>query len=228
MSARTTAAVAKKVVAHTVASMSSSALSQAAAWNDNEADLRNVSSLMAWRDSCRDEVRDVLEGSALNHSEREKLLAAWVTTFDGEVYGVSDAADDIECAIETANDLLRLALDRLPGVADSGANAAIRGAKRFIDDIGAIARQLHATGGAANSTPNNIGVDRNGWMPVATGATPDSNRDVLVWNTAEQQPTAAFYCTDENCWFSKYDGLRLGNDVVTHWQEIQAPEGVTK
>lgn len=226
MSARATATAAAKVAAPTVGSLSASALSQATAWNKNEDDLRNVASLMAWRDNCRDEVRDVLESSALTHSEREELLAAWVTTFDGEVYGVSDAADGIECAIETANDLLRLALDQLPGAADSGANAAIRGAKRFIDDIGAIAKQLHATGGTAISTASNTGIDRNGWMPVAADATPDSNRDVLVWNTAEQQPTAAFYCADEICWFSKYDGLRLNDGVVTHWREIQAPEGV--
>jgi len=68
--------------------------------------------------------------------------------------------------------------------------------------------------------------DLYGWIPVGASATPDSVRDVLVWNTVEQQPMAAFFDDEENCWFSKYDGHQLEDGSVTHWREIQMPEGV--
>lgn len=57
---------------------------------------------------------------------------------------IDDAMDDIECAIETVNSLLRLALDQLAGVTDNHADAAIRGAERFISDISSIAERLHS------------------------------------------------------------------------------------
>lgn len=138
---------------------------------------------------------------------------------------IRDAADDIECAIGTANGLLRLALNELQSVTDTHADSAIRGAKRFINDIKDIAHRLH-TCGAVGAPTTSAGVDRRGWTLVMVGAKPDSNRDVLVWDSAEQQPTAAFFDGDENCWFSKYDGHRLDGGAVTHWREIQAPEGV--
>lgn len=65
---------------------------------------------------------------------------------------VDTAADDIECAAEVINDLLRLALDQLVSLPDCRAAAAIRGARRFVDDIKAVAQRLHQvgeTGGAA-------------------------------------------------------------------------------
>jgi len=67
---------------------------------------------------------------------------------------VNDAIDDIECAIATINDLLRLALDDLQLDTETRAGSAIRGAKRFIDDIGLVAVRLSAetgygSGGAA-------------------------------------------------------------------------------
>lgn len=61
---------------------------------------------------------------------------------------VSDAADEIQCAISTVNDLLRLALDDLVSVPDTRADSAIRGAQRFLDDIGGIAARLHELSGA--------------------------------------------------------------------------------
>lgn len=70
------------------------------------------------------------------------------------------------------------------------------------------------------------GVDRHGWMPVASGVMPDTNRDVLVWNCLEAQPGAAFFDAEENLWFSKWDGKQLDDGAVTHWREIQMPEGV--
>ena len=59
---------------------------------------------------------------------------------------VDTAADDIECAIEVINDLLRLALDQLVSIPDCRADAAIRGARRFLDDIKVIAGRLHSVG----------------------------------------------------------------------------------
>jgi|SRR5471032_309017 len=134
MNARTNA------TAPSIESLRELALSQAAAWNNNEAGLRDNWNLMGWRDNCRDDVRDGMgvEGKRISN----ELLAAWVSTFDGEVFGVSDAVDDIECAIATVNDLLRLALDALQNDTETHAGSAIRGAKRFIDDIGEVAARL--------------------------------------------------------------------------------------
>lgn len=154
------------------------------------------------------------------HHERAAAIAAatvapanWANAFDGAAYSASDAADDIECAIETINGLLRLALDQLAGVTNTQADAAIRGAKRFIDDIGGIAHQLHSSAGLRRAA---------GWMAVDVG-TPNSNRDVLAWDGVDQIPCPAFYDAEESCWFSKHDGSRFDDGVVTHWREIQAP-----
>ena len=70
------------------------------------------------------------------------------------------------------------------------------------------------------------GADRHGWLKALFGTTPDSDRDVLVWHGAEGIPMPAFYDEDENCWFSKVDGCRFDDGTVTHWQEINAPEGL--
>ncbi|MFS2007940.1 hypothetical protein ACEN9F_30470 [Duganella sp. CT11-25] len=70
-----------------------------------------------------------------------------------------------------------------------------------------------------------IGADGCGWLKAMLGATPDSDRDVLVWHGADQMPLPAFYAVAESCWFSKYDGSQLDDGAVTHWREIQAPQG---
>lgn len=150
MSAKSTPPVNAKVSATTIGELRALALSQAAAWNTNEAGLRDNGNLMSWRDNCRDDVRDNMgvDGKTLDG----ELLRAWVSAFDGAVYDASDLADDIQCKIEVVNDLLRLALDQLVSLPDCRADAAIRGARRFIDDIKAIAERLHQvgeTGGAS-------------------------------------------------------------------------------
>ncbi|MYN45938.1 hypothetical protein GTP23_12855 [Pseudoduganella sp. FT93W] len=73
---------------------------------------------------------------------------------------------------------------------------------------------------------NRQGVDGLGWTKLGPGAEPNSNRDVLVWNTLEFQPHAAFFDSEERMWFCKLDGLPIENGAVSHWMEIQAPEGV--
>lgn len=70
------------------------------------------------------------------------------------------------------------------------------------------------------------GPDRNGWTPVTAGGMPGTTRDVLVWHGDDQMPLPAFYDDDEGSWFSKFDGCQFDDGIVTHWREIQAPEGV--
>ena len=68
--------------------------------------------------------------------------------------------------------------------------------------------------------------DRHGWLKALFGTTPDSDRDVLAWHAPDHMPLPAFYAEDEDCWFSKVDGVQFDDGVITHWQEINAPEGV--
>ena len=70
------------------------------------------------------------------------------------------------------------------------------------------------------------GADRHGWMKALFGTTPDSDRDVLVWDAVDGIPMPAFFDEDENSWFSKVNGRQFDDGAVTHWREIQAPEGV--
>lgn len=193
----------------TVDSVRAMALRRAAAWNENQDQLRDNAPLTSWRDNCRDEVRDDVAGT----EGAAAVLSSWEQAFDGAIYGVSDAADDIECAVVTVNDLLRLALDQLADVTNTRADAAIRGAKRFVDDIRAIALQLHSPAGPRD----------DGWNAASTA--PDSDRDVLAWDGVDQLPTPAFYASEEGCWISKIDGTKFAEGVVTHWREIQAPAG---
>ncbi|MYM39174.1 hypothetical protein [Duganella qianjiadongensis] len=132
---------------------------------------------------------------------------------------VQDAVDDIECAIYDVNGLLRIALDKLLSDEsnESRAASAIRGAQRFIDDVSQIAERLYDVHSTSGSVCN--------WIEVSSGNLPGSERDVLVWSTTEFQPHAAFYDLEEKCWFSKYDGHRLEDGSVSHWCEIQIPQG---
>lgn len=127
--------------APTVESMCFRAAKQAQEWNDNVAGLRDVAPLLDWRDNCRDEIRDELDGLA----ERHDLLGAWSRAFDdtvGEEIAalrgtISDGRDIIDCAIAVIRDLLRLAINE--GVRFEGAgniaNAPLRAAQRYLDDI---------------------------------------------------------------------------------------------
>lgn len=69
------------------------------------------------------------------------------------------------------------------------------------------------------------GVGHFGWESAASGSMPTTNRDVLVWNALEYQPQAAFFDSEEGQWFCKLDGLKIEDGAVTHWCEIQIPEG---
>jgi len=71
------------------------------------------------------------------------------------------------------------------------------------------------------------GADRHGWIKVAAGALPDTDRDVQAWDGVDEMSIPAFYAADENRWFSKCDGEQFDKGRITHWREVQAPEGVS-
>ena len=117
----------------------------AAIWNSNEDDLRATTTLLEWRDNCRDEIRDEILADIDGSASHDRLLATWAETFDGATGGelaalrstVSDGRDEVNCAVDTAAHLLRLAIDE--GIqfepAGNRANSAIRAATRYLDDI---------------------------------------------------------------------------------------------
>lgn len=118
----------------------------AAVWNSNEDDLRATTTLLEWRDNCRDEIRDEILVEIEGTASHDRLLAAWADTFDGATgveltalrAAVSESRDEVDCAVDTAAHLLRLAIDE--GIqfepAGNRANSAIRAAMRYLDDIG--------------------------------------------------------------------------------------------
>lgn len=147
----------------TLQSASFRAAQSAATWNRNDEDLRATTTLLQWRDNCRDEIRDEILAEIEGCGAQDALLAAWEKTFDcatgGELAGlrstVSEARGEVDCAVEVARDLLRLAIDAGIQFDSQGnrANAAIRAAMRYLEDIG---KAMHfidgwtvAEGGAA-------------------------------------------------------------------------------
>jgi hypothetical protein len=68
-----------------------------------------------------------------------------VSKSTSNLHAIRDAADNIQCAVSNVNGLLRLALNELQSD-DTHADSAIRGAKRFIDDINDIAERLYSLG----------------------------------------------------------------------------------
>ena len=135
----------------------------AAIWNSNEDDLRATTTLLEWRDNCRDEIRDEILTEIEGSITQDPLLSAWAETFDGATGGelaalrsrASDGRDDVDCSVDTACDLLRLAIGEGIRFEPQGnrANAAIRAAMRYLDDIGKVMGfidgQIPADGGAA-------------------------------------------------------------------------------
>jgi hypothetical protein len=67
-------------------------------------------------------------------------------------------------------------------------------------------------------------VDAHGWAKVLLGA-PDSDRNVLVWDSIDAIPVTAYFEEDEKSWYGIGGGRDL-TEAVTHWREIEAPEGV--
>lgn len=62
----------------TIKAQRESARIQAAAWNENEAGLRDTSTLIEWRDNCRDELIERLIGT----QKSSAILEAWTKEFD--------------------------------------------------------------------------------------------------------------------------------------------------
>lgn len=56
---------------------------------------------------------------------------------------VSDAADDLSCTVETAKDLLALALKELEADTTTRAGSAIRGARAFLFQLDDMVARLH-------------------------------------------------------------------------------------
>lgn len=118
----------------------------AAVWNRNEDDLRATTTLLQWRDNCRDEIRDEILTEITGVTANDMLLNAWTNTFD-------DATDDelaalratvsgercnVDCAVTIACELLFLAINEGIRFEPEGnrANTLIRAAMRYLDDIG--------------------------------------------------------------------------------------------
>nr|WP_315400339.1 hypothetical protein [uncultured Duganella sp.] len=57
---------------------------------------------------------------------------------------VADAADDLSCTVETAKDLLSLALKELEADTTTRAGSAIRGAKLFMVQLDDMVARLHS------------------------------------------------------------------------------------
>lgn len=130
----------------TLESVRRHATKAAASWNNNDADLRETTLLLEWRDNCRDEIRNEILAEIEGSHGQDLLLNAWAKTFDGATGGelaklrstISDGRDDIDCAIEVIRDLLCLAINEGVRFEDAGniANAPLRAAMRYLDDIG--------------------------------------------------------------------------------------------
>lgn len=143
----------------TIESMRLLGAKQAGVWVNNIEEMRDLSPLMPWRDNCRDEIRDELDGLA----ERHDLLGVWSRAFDDKVDEelaalcgtISDSRDDIDCAIAVIRDLLRLAINEGVRFEPAGniANAPLHAATRYLDDIAKSAAfiddQIAEKGGAA-------------------------------------------------------------------------------
>lgn len=139
------------------------AAQSAAVWNRNDEDLRATTTLLQWRDNCRDEIRNEILAEIEGSHGQDLLLNAWAKTFDCATGGklaalrstISDSRDEIGCAAAVARDLLRLAIDAGIQFEPQGnrANAAIRAAMRYLDDIAKSAAFIDgwtvAEGGAA-------------------------------------------------------------------------------
>lgn len=107
---------------------------------------------------------------------------------------------------------------------DGEADITLWMAQQLCDELGGTLRGMTQDRGGIDQAV--AGADRRGWIKVLPGAKPDSNRDVLAWDHVDQMPLPAFYAEEEECWFSKYDGCKIKAGVVTHWRELEAPEGV--
>lgn len=129
----------------TLQSVSFRAAQSAAAWNRNDEDLRTTTTLLQWRDNCRDEIRDEILAKIEGCGAQDPLLTAWEKTFDGATGGelaelrstISDRRENIDCAIEMMHDLLHLAINEGVLFEPEGniANAPLRAAMRYLDDI---------------------------------------------------------------------------------------------
>lgn len=135
------------------------ATASAASWNSNEEDLRATTTLLQWRDNCRDEIRDDVLAKIEGCGAQDPLLAAWEKTFDGATSGlldtIADATTDIGIATTSMRDLAALALaecsleDARAGKAKTLLYALLRCVEDINDLTAWIRRDAAAQGGAA-------------------------------------------------------------------------------
>ncbi len=131
----------------------------AAIWNSNEDDLHATTTLLEWRDNCRDEIRDEILAEIEGTTSHDRLLAAWAKTFDGATRGlldtIEDASTDIFLATTSIHDLAALALAEcsLEGARVGKAKTLLYALLRCVEDINEliawIRRDAAAQGAAA-------------------------------------------------------------------------------
>ena len=129
-----------KAPAITQTSMRASGAKSAACWHDNEDELQDTTTLVAWRAECYADTVRAFEGS-INFMG---LLAAWEYGFDHlPDRDEGDIVDDINAASGILRDLLKLALGQCVAAGNVGkAESALRAANRYIDDIDALASEF--------------------------------------------------------------------------------------
>jgi len=142
---------------------------------------------------------------------------------------MTSRAGDIEGAMENIAVLMDSIYQQVDGAdwtndeeakyGSSAINCFTTCIERYLELITQAAADIHTLGSTVKPQ------DTSGWIPIGLPSVPDNGRDVLVWSAVEQQPMAAFFDEEEDCWFSKYDGHQLERGSVTHWREIQMPEG---
>jgi len=69
--------------------------------------------------------------------------------------------------------------------------------------------------------------DSFGWIKVAPGAMPADLFDIQVWDSEDAMSVPGFWADEDACFYSRIDGLPFASGRITHWMEVQAPEGVT-
>lgn len=65
-----------------------------------------------------------------------------------------------------------------------------------------------------------------GWVPVVSGARPQIEQPVVVWDNSMGQPRVACLDCAVDCWYSPIDGKTFAEGAVTHWRYCHEPDGV--
>ena len=69
--------------------------------------------------------------------------------------------------------------------------------------------------------------DRFGWIKVTPEAMSVDLQEIQVWDHEDHMSVPGFWADEDALFYSRIDGLPFAEGRVTHWMEVQAPEGVT-